>query len=123
MRTSSATGTAVVDYLEDSGRLRRLHSSEAGRNLVDTTIPSVLGAAVEARGALEEDAGLYDTSVTRTRHNVCSANLRDCSGHSNLTVGDDGRALLFSRCKFQNILDFPKQFAGATTVTIEQNYR
>jgi DNA helicase II / ATP-dependent DNA helicase PcrA len=48
-----------------------------------------------------------------------------CVAHSNITVvGDDAQSIYsFRGANFRNILDFPKQFAGATTVTLEQNYR
>src|SRR3977135_2523219 len=47
------------------------------------------------------------------------------SSHANITVvGDDAQSIYsFRGANFRNILDFPKQFAGATTVTLEQNYR
>src|SRR5438270_12982627 len=45
--------------------------------------------------------------------------------HDNVAVvGDDAQSIYsFRGANFRNILDFPKQFAGATTVTLEQNYR
>jgi DNA helicase-2/ATP-dependent DNA helicase PcrA len=48
-----------------------------------------------------------------------------CSSHANITVvGDDAQSIYsFRGANFRNILDFPKQFAGATTITLEQNYR
>jgi DNA helicase-2/ATP-dependent DNA helicase PcrA len=48
-----------------------------------------------------------------------------CGSHANITVvGDDAQSIYsFRGANFRNILDFPKQFAGATTVTLEQNYR
>jgi DNA helicase-2/ATP-dependent DNA helicase PcrA len=39
-------------------------------------------------------------------------------------VGDDAQAIYsFRAASVRNILDFPEQFPGATTVTLEQNYR
>jgi DNA helicase-2/ATP-dependent DNA helicase PcrA len=39
-------------------------------------------------------------------------------------VGDDAQSIYsFRGAHFRNILDFPKQFAGATVVALEQNYR
>jgi DNA helicase-2/ATP-dependent DNA helicase PcrA len=39
-------------------------------------------------------------------------------------VGDDAQAIYsFRAASVRNILDFPEQFAGSTTVTLEQNYR
>ncbi|HEX3534393.1 MAG TPA: ATP-dependent helicase, partial [Gemmatimonadaceae bacterium] len=48
-----------------------------------------------------------------------------CGAHANITVvGDDAQSIYsFRGANFRNILDFPKQFEGATTVTLEQNYR
>ena len=48
-----------------------------------------------------------------------------CGSHANITVvGDDAQSIYsFRGANFRNILDFPKQFAGATAVTLEQNYR
>ncbi len=43
----------------------------------------------------------------------------------NITVvGDDAQSIYsFRAATIQNILDFPKQFAGTTVVTLEENYR
>jgi DNA helicase-2/ATP-dependent DNA helicase PcrA len=48
-----------------------------------------------------------------------------CSGHRRLTVvGDDAQSIYsFRGAHFRNILDFPRQFPGATLVTLAQNYR
>jgi DNA helicase II / ATP-dependent DNA helicase PcrA len=48
-----------------------------------------------------------------------------CPGGRNLTVvGDDAQAIYsFRAATVRNILDFPTQFPGTTTVTLEQNYR
>jgi DNA helicase-2/ATP-dependent DNA helicase PcrA len=48
-----------------------------------------------------------------------------CKAHSNITVvGDDAQSIYsFRGANFRNILDFPKQFPGATVVALEQNYR
>jgi len=48
-----------------------------------------------------------------------------CKAHRNLTVvGDDAQSIYsFRGANFRNILDFPKEFAGATVVALEQNYR
>jgi len=45
--------------------------------------------------------------------------------NSNVTVvGDDAQSIYsFRAATVRNMLDFPKQFPGATTVTLEQNYR
>jgi DNA helicase-2/ATP-dependent DNA helicase PcrA len=48
-----------------------------------------------------------------------------CSAHRKLTVvGDDAQSIYaFRGAHFRNILDFPRQFPGATMVTLAQNYR
>src|SRR3954447_17180488 len=48
-----------------------------------------------------------------------------CEGHRKLTVvGDDAQSIYsFRGAHFRNILDFPRQFPGATLVTLAQNYR
>jgi DNA helicase-2/ATP-dependent DNA helicase PcrA len=48
-----------------------------------------------------------------------------CRTHRNITVvGDDAQSIYSFRGATQrNILDFPKHFAGARLVTLEQNYR
>ena len=48
-----------------------------------------------------------------------------CSVHRRLTVvGDDAQSIYaFRGAHFRNILDFPRQFPGATMVTLSQNYR
>src|SRR5205085_3146008 len=48
-----------------------------------------------------------------------------CRTHRNITVvGDDAQSIYsFRGANVHNILDFPKQFAGAHLVTLEQNYR
>ena len=48
-----------------------------------------------------------------------------CRAHKNITVvGDDAQSIYsFRGADVHNILDFPKQFPGATLVTLEQNYR
>jgi DNA helicase-2/ATP-dependent DNA helicase PcrA len=41
-----------------------------------------------------------------------------------MAVGDDAQSIYsFRAANHRNMLDFPKQFPGTTTVTIEQNYR
>jgi DNA helicase-2/ATP-dependent DNA helicase PcrA len=45
-------------------------------------------------------------------------------GRSLMVVGDDAQSIYaFRGATVENILQFPEQFPGATTVTLEQNYR
>ena len=48
-----------------------------------------------------------------------------CTEHDNImVVGDDAQSIYrFRGATVRNMLDFPKQFAGATVLTLEQNYR
>ena len=48
-----------------------------------------------------------------------------CRGHRNLTVvGDDAQSVYsFRGANVRNILDFPREHAGAAVVTLERNYR
>jgi DNA helicase-2/ATP-dependent DNA helicase PcrA len=48
-----------------------------------------------------------------------------CTGTRKLTVvGDDAQSIYsFRGAHFRNILDFPRQFPGATMITLAQNYR
>lgn len=48
-----------------------------------------------------------------------------CTLHRRITVvGDDAQSIYaFRGAHFRNILDFPRQFPGATMVTLAQNYR
>ncbi|MCH7872157.1 MAG: ATP-dependent helicase, partial [Planctomycetes bacterium] len=44
--------------------------------------------------------------------------------HNIMVVGDDAQSIYsFRAATIRNILDFPDQFPGTTTVTLEQNYR
>ncbi|MAT37986.1 MAG: ATP-dependent DNA helicase [Ectothiorhodospiraceae bacterium] len=41
-----------------------------------------------------------------------------------MVVGDDSQSIYaFRGANFRNIMDFPRQFAGAKTITLEENYR
>ncbi len=48
-----------------------------------------------------------------------------CTEHANImVVGDDAQSIYrFRGATVRNMLDFPKQFGGATVMTLEQNYR
>ena len=74
-------------------------------------------------------AGLYDHVLVDEYQdtNLLQARILRgmCAGHRRLTVvGDDAQSIYsFRGAHFRNILDFPKQFPGATLVTLAQNYR
>ncbi len=101
------------------------------RNLVDYDDLLVFWALMlEASPALQERiAGMYehvlvdeyqDTNLLQARV------LRGmCTLHRRITVvGDDAQSIYaFRGAHFRNILDFPRQFPGATMVTLAQNYR
>jgi len=83
-----------------------------------------------------EDAAVADAMSARFDHvlvdeyqdtNIIQAEilrrLRQ-KNHNITVVGDDAQAIYsFRAATIQNILDFPKQFPGATVITLEQNYR
>ena len=121
-----------VDYLEDFGKIyvdyvRRKQE----RNLVDYDDLLLFWALMlEASPELSQRiGGMYDHILVDEYQdtNVLQARILRgmCGTHSNITVvGDDAQSIYsFRGANFRNILDFPKQFAGATTVTLEQNYR
>jgi ATP-dependent DNA helicase UvrD/PcrA len=137
------TGTAVddiireeypqfVDYLEDFARIYSDYTRrKQERNLVDYDDLLLFWALMlEASPELRQKiSGMYDHVLVDEYQdtNVLQARLLRgmCCSHSNITVvGDDAQSIYsFRGANFRNILDFPKQFPGATTVTLEQNYR
>ena len=121
-----------VDYLEDFAKIyvdyvRRKQE----RNLVDYDDLLLFWALMlEASPELRQQiGGMYDHILVDEYQdtNVLQARILRgmCATHANITVvGDDAQSIYsFRGANFRNILDFPKQFAGATTVTLEQNYR
>ncbi|MEP6621650.1 MAG: ATP-dependent helicase [bacterium] len=74
-------------------------------------------------------AGLYDHLLVDEYQdtNLLQARILRgmASAHRKLTVvGDDAQSIYsFRGAHFRNILDFPRQFPGATMITLEQNYR
>ena len=121
-----------VDYLEDFAKIYADYTRrKQERNLVDYDDlllfwALMLEASPELAGRI---AGMYDHVLVDEYQdtNVLQARILRgmCRGHSNITVvGDDAQSIYsFRGANFRNILDFPKQFDGATTVTLEQNYR
>jgi len=121
-----------VDYLEDFGKIYGDYTRrKTERNLVDYDDLLLFWALMlEASPALgKKIAGLYDHVLVDEYQdtNVLQARILRgmCQTHSNITVvGDDAQSIYsFRGANFRNILDFPKQFTGATVVALEQNYR
>jgi DNA helicase II / ATP-dependent DNA helicase PcrA len=121
-----------VDYLEDFARIYADYTNrKQDRNLVDYDDlllfwALMLEASPELGGRI---AGLYDHILVDEYQdtNVLQARILRgmCRAHANITVvGDDAQSIYsFRGANFRNILDFPKQFEGATIVALEQNYR
>ncbi len=121
-----------VDYLEDLGKIYADYTRrKQERNLVDYDDLLLFWALLlEASPELgKKISGLYDHILVDEYQdtNVLQARILRgmCKAHSNITVvGDDAQSIYsFRGAHFRNILDFPKQFAGATVVALEQNYR
>jgi DNA helicase-2/ATP-dependent DNA helicase PcrA len=121
-----------VDYLEDFSKIYADYTRrKQERNLVDYDDLLLFWALMlEASPDLSQKiGGMYDHILVDEYQdtNVLQARILRgmCGAHSNITVvGDDAQSIYsFRGANFRNILDFPKQFAGATTVTLEQNYR
>jgi DNA helicase-2/ATP-dependent DNA helicase PcrA len=121
-----------TDYLEDFARIYADYTRrKQERNLVDYDDLLLFWALMlEASPELRQRiAGMYDHVLVDEYQdtNVLQARILRgmCASHSNITVvGDDAQSIYsFRGANFRNILDFPKQFAGTRTVTLEQNYR
>jgi ATP-dependent DNA helicase UvrD/PcrA len=121
-----------TEYVDDFTRIFADYTRrKAERNLVDYD-DLLLFWALMLEGAADlgaRIAGLYDHILVDEYQdtNLLQARiLRDmCRGHANITVvGDDAQSIYsFRGASFRNILDFPRQFAGAAVVALEQNYR
>ncbi len=121
-----------VEYIEDLNRIYADYTRrKQDRNLVDYDDlllfwALMLEASPELAGRI---AGLYDHILVDEYQdtNILQARILRgmCVAHRNITVvGDDAQSIYsFRGANFRNILDFPKQFEGATTVALEQNYR
>jgi DNA helicase-2/ATP-dependent DNA helicase PcrA len=121
-----------VDYLEDFAKIYADYTlRKQDRNLVDYDDLLLFWALMlEASPELADRiAGMYDHVLVDEYQdtNVLQARILRgmCRSHRNITVvGDDAQSIYsFRGANFRNILDFPKQFEGATVVTLEQNYR
>ncbi|MDQ6716743.1 MAG: ATP-dependent helicase [Gemmatimonadota bacterium] len=121
-----------IEYLEDFGKIFADYTKrKQERNLVDYDDLLLFWALMlEASPELRDRiGGLYDHILVDEYQDTNTLQARILKGmcvrHSNITVvGDDAQSIYsFRGANFRNILDFPKQFSGATTVTLEQNYR
>ena len=121
-----------VEYTRDVLRIFAEYTSRKHeRNLVDYDDLLLFWAMMlEASPSLAaEIAGLYDHVLVDEYQdtNLLQARILQgmCRTHRNITVvGDDAQSIYsFRGATFRNILDFPKQFAGAEMVALEQNYR
>ncbi|HLA13506.1 MAG TPA: ATP-dependent helicase, partial [Gemmatimonadaceae bacterium] len=121
-----------VDYLEDFGKIYADYTQrKQDRNLVDYDDLLLFWALMleESPELGERIAGMYDHVLVDEYQdtNVLQARILRgmCRSHSNITVvGDDAQSIYsFRGANFRNILDFPRQFEGATVITLEQNYR
>jgi DNA helicase-2/ATP-dependent DNA helicase PcrA len=121
-----------IEYIEDFTKIYADYTiRKQGRNLVDYDDlllfwALMLEASPELAGKI---AGLYDHILVDEYQdtNLLQARILRgmCRTHSNISVvGDDAQSIYsFRGANFRNILEFPKQFAGAEIVTLEQNYR
>jgi DNA helicase-2/ATP-dependent DNA helicase PcrA len=106
-------------------------SRKSERNLVDYDDLLLFWALMleQSPALADRIAGQYDHILVDEYQdtNLLQARILRgmCRTHSNITVvGDDAQSIYsFRGASFRNILDFPKQFAGAQVVMLEQNYR
>jgi DNA helicase-2/ATP-dependent DNA helicase PcrA len=121
-----------IEYLEDFGKIFADYTSrKQERNLVDYDDLLLFWALMlEASPELAAKiSALYDHILVDEYQdtNVLQARILRgmCRTHANISVvGDDAQSIYsFRGANFRNILGFPKQFEGATIVTLEQNYR
>ena len=121
-----------VEYTPDFAKVFADYTDrKAARNLVDYDDlllfwATLLDAAPEIGARI---AALYDHILVDEYQdtNVLQARILRgmCRTHQNLTiVGDDAQSIYsFRGANVRNILDFPRQFPGATVLTLERNYR
>ncbi len=121
-----------LEYLEQiTGLFADYTLRKQERNLVDYDDLLLFWAMMlEASPALRTAiAGQYDHVLVDEYQdtNLLQARILRgmCTDHKCITVvGDDAQSIYaFRGAHFRNILDFPRQFVGATMVTLAQNYR
>jgi DNA helicase-2/ATP-dependent DNA helicase PcrA len=125
----------VPHFLEYEDQITSLFADytlrKQDRNLVDYDDLLLFWATMmEASPELQSRiAGLYDHVLVDEYQdtNLLQARILRgmCTGHRKITVvGDDAQSIYaFRGAHFRNILDFPRQFPGATMITLAQNYR
>ncbi|HEV8496529.1 MAG TPA: ATP-dependent helicase [Gemmatimonadaceae bacterium] len=121
-----------LEYTRDIVRIFAEYTSrKSERNLVDYDDLLLFWALMlEASPSLADRiSGLHDHILVDEYQdtNLLQARILrgTCRTHRNITVvGDDAQSIYsFRGANFRNILDFPEQFAGATIIALEQNYR
>ncbi len=123
-----------AEYADDIERIIGDYGRrKADRNLLDYDDLLLFWAALlEApppSSAADRIAALYDHILVDEYQDTNALQARILNGmcrtHRNLTVvGDDAQSIYgFRGATVRNILDFPASYAGATLVTLEQNYR
>jgi len=121
-----------LDYREDLTRIYADYTSrKEERNLVDYDDLLLFWAGMLESGTelAKRVAGLYDHVLVDEYQDTNLLQARILLGlareHQNITVvGDDAQSIYaFRGATIRNILDFPRQFAGARVVTLERNYR
>ena len=121
-----------VEFLSDIVRIFAEYTTrKSERNLVDYDDLLIFWAMMleQAPSLADKISGLYDHVLVDEYQdtNLLQARILRglCRHHMNITVvGDDAQSIYsFRGAHFRNILDFPKQFANARIVALEQNYR
>jgi DNA helicase-2/ATP-dependent DNA helicase PcrA len=121
-----------VEFSRDIVRIFAEYTSrKSERNLVDYDDLLLFWAMMleQSPSLADRISGLYDHVLVDEYQdtNLLQARILRglCRHHANITVvGDDAQSIYsFRGAHFRNILDFPKQFANARIVALEQNYR
>lgn len=121
-----------IEFSRDILRIFAEYTSrKSERNLVDYDDLLLFWAMMleQSSSLADRISGLYDHVLVDEYQdtNLLQARILRglCRHHANITVvGDDAQSIYsFRGAHFRNILDFPKQFANAQIVALEQNYR
>ncbi|MEI8255014.1 MAG: ATP-dependent helicase, partial [Deltaproteobacteria bacterium] len=121
-----------VEYEDDIAKVYADYTQrKQERNLVDYDDLLLFWATLleQVPALADRIAGLYDHLLVDEYQdtNLLQSRILKgmCRTHRNLTVvGDDAQSIYsFRGATIRNILDFPREFPGATVVTLEENYR